>query len=217
MNNIARVRPTASREGTQWDNIVPNSENFAPTPETDWLDFGQDVVDEGSLSIAGLSAQGLAIASTNLIIRRTVPYISAVDSLLLISVYVQPVLTTGNDWCSLTIDAVDSTGAGGSAHGGTRFFDLDNGVAGIFTAKNTGVSVNHGIEEVDGGYHVWQLSSYNSADTGFINVAFRILSEESVPSAIPTGDDVGFYLTGFMATVGATGLVNYVPTANVGS
>lgn len=221
MRNVNRQLSGATASaGTDWDNLAPSSENIRHVNQSggaDWVDFGYDADADDVVQIADTNAMAFVAdgtgATANPILRYTkIGLGGSVSPNTLVTAYVKPVVST-NPWCLLS---VSQTALGGVAHGGGRFFDLDNGVAGIFDQTGTGTSIDYGIETVIGGFLIWSLVNCGGDATGGLTMSWRPVKSEAFPNNCQADfPNPVAWVTGYMCIVGPSGLTEYIPTSDV--
>jgi len=199
------VNASASHEGTQWVNEVPDSEVY--TEAAGW-DYVQLTALGAETTIGGIPSVGLigaANAGTKGI--QALTGNEAIDANHLFgSAYV----AKGDaDHCYISMRV---TNASFAPQGGVQYFNLVTGAEGSFVATGAGAHVDSGIEEVDGGYYIWAIVTAGGNDDR--GGSFVVSGSDVDGLGTLTGDasSINIYIGGLSFIDAPTGDVGYIPT-----
>ena len=190
----------AVANGTQWLNIVPDSEDLS----NGWTLLGAN---HGDLTtINSIGGHEIISTNTNTLLRNTTgPNLYTANDMF-VGAFVRSGLAT---WCSMSISATNGVGA---AQGGETFFNLSTPAVGSFVAINSGTQTDAGIRVYADGVFCWAVVDCQGDDTFGATVAFRPATADGDHTSPNDSVNASISLAGCMVVDGPTGEIQYVST-----
>jgi len=206
-----KVRALAAPNGTDWANLVPDSEvlECVGSGVDEWNCTGGSVsISESGVILDGVPLVGIISNSTNGLFRTAGANGQIAGDSVFIAGYFQ---SAKRAWGHLSISVTD---AAFSAHGGNQYFDLDGGVLGSFDSIGTtpGELINAGIQAIGDGFWCWALvNCLGDASRGWTFGTRPVIGDGAITTA-DDDPDVSIYAGGLMVVDGPSGELPYIPT-----